>query len=221
MTPTNLEAKKVCIIGGSFDPIHLGHLQMARSAQAQCMAEEVWFMPAGDPWQKTGRLTATGSERLEMVKLAIAGVHSWRAEAHEVKRTGPTFTVDTLEHLSERYPNYQFVFVIGADQLSRLTTWQHWRSLFDYARIGVVERSAWGGFKVPDELKTHLMQDRLFRVHMPEVNISSTEIRRQFSLAQSTNMAESEQAYCNLERWLPPKVYQYLQSNPLYSRTSD
>lgn len=221
MTTPDLSAKRICIIGGSFDPIHLGHLQMARSAQAQCMAEEVWFMPAGDPWQKSGKLIASSAERLEMVKLAIQGVHSWRVEEYELRKEGPTYTVDTLEYMAESHPRDHFIFIIGADQLSRLTTWQHWRSLFDFARIGVVDRGAWGGFKVPAELKGHLMQDRLFRVHMPEVNISSTEIRNQFALLESENVAERERAAHCLDNWLPPKVYNYLKSHPVYGRTSD
>lgn len=210
--------RQICIIGGTFNPIHMGHLQMARSAQAQCMADEVWFMPAGQPWQKPNADLAPADVRRHMVELAIEGVHSWRLEPFELEHQGPTYTVDTLEKLSEQYPDHKFSFVIGADQLANLTSWKHWRSLFDYARIGVVDRTQWGDFKVPEALKRHLLQDRLFRIPMPSVNISSTQIRRQFELLGSANAEMAETARFKLEACLPTTVFKYLTQHPVYGR---
>ncbi|MDX1667963.1 MAG: nicotinate (nicotinamide) nucleotide adenylyltransferase, partial [Limnobacter sp.] len=169
-----MTSKTICIIGGSFDPIHMGHLQMARSSQAQCMADEVWFMPAGDPWQKSGQLVASANDRAHLVQLAISGVHSWKLNRLEINRSGPTYTVESLEALAEENPHHRFSFVIGSDQLQNLTNWKYWNSLFDYVRLGVVDRAGTAGFKVPQELKHHLMKDRLFRIPMPEFNVSST-----------------------------------------------
>ena len=211
--------RQICILGGSFNPIHMGHLQMARSAQAQCMADEVWFMPAGQPWQKSNSDLAPAVERKHMVELAIDGVHSWRLEPYEIDHQGPTYTADTLEKLTDLYPDCKFVFVIGADQLDNLTTWKHWQSLFDYARIGVVDRTQWGDFTVPEALKRHLMQDRLFRIPMPSVNISSTQIRRQFELLACANTELAETARYKLEATLPTAVFKYLTQHPVYGRT--
>jgi nicotinate-nucleotide adenylyltransferase len=211
-------SRQICIIGGTFNPIHMGHLQMARSAQAQCMADEVWFMPAGQPWQKPNADLAPADIRKKLVELAIEGVHSWRVEAFEIEHQGPTYTADTLEKLTDQHPDHKFSFVIGADQLANLTSWKHWQSLFDYARIGVVERSQWGEFKVPEALKRHLLQDRLFRIPMPGVNVSSTQIRRQFELLASPNTEMAETARFKLEANLPAAVFKYLLKHPVYGR---
>lgn len=215
-----MTSKTVCIIGGSFDPIHMGHLQMARSSQAHCLADEVWFMPAGNPWQKADSLIGSTQERAKLVELAISGVHSWRVETLEINKSGPTYTVESLEALAEKHPDYAFTFVIGTDQLANLTSWKYWNSLFDYVRIGVVERAGSKGFKVPEALKAHLMRDRLFRIPMPEFHVSSTDIREQFDLLADPGVEKSEQAKTRLEKWLPAPVWKYLQSHPIYGRSS-
>ncbi|MCQ8895126.1 nicotinate (nicotinamide) nucleotide adenylyltransferase [Limnobacter humi] len=208
--------KQICLIGGSFNPIHMGHLQMARSAQAQCMADEVWFLPAGQPWQKQNSALAETADRVRMVELAIEGVHSWRVERVEVDKTEPSYTANTLETLCERHPKHRFSFVIGADQLANLTTWRHWESLFDYARIGVVDRIQWGEFTVPEPLKKHLQHDRLFRIPMPTIQLSSTLLRRQFELLDSPDAQIRETARSTLEAGLPTQVYKYLMAKPIY-----
>lgn len=175
-------------------------------------------MPAGQPWQKANSDLAPSDVRKHLVELAIEGVHSWRLEPFELECQGPTYTVDTLEQLSDKHPDCKFALVIGADQLANLTTWKHWQSLFDYARIGVVDRVQWGEFKVPEALKRHLMQDRLFRIPMPSVNISSTQIRRQFELLQSGNAEVLETARFKLEASLPTAVFKYLVKHSVYGR---
>jgi len=167
---------------------------------------------------KTQRRSRTCGYSEKLVELAIDGVHSWRVEPFEIEHAGPTYTVDTLEKLSEQHPNYKFSFVIGADQLANLTSWKHWQSLFDYARIGVVDRTQWGDFQVPEALKRHLLQDRLFRIPMPSVNISSTQIRRQFELLGSANSEVAETARFKLEASLPTAVFKYLTQHPVYGR---
>lgn len=213
-----MPVRTICIIGGTFDPIHLGHLQMARSAQAHCLADEVWFMPAGDPWQKAGKVIGTAKERLHMVALAIEGVHSWRTENIEAQRSEPTFTANTLQLLCERHPDDSYVFVVGGDQVSNLTTWKNWRSLFDFARIGVVDRPQTGDMQFSDELQPYLHTDALFRIPMPEVNITSTQLRRQFELLDSPQAELREHAQHKLENSLPKPVWRYLKTNPIYSR---
>ena len=210
--------RQICIIGGSFNPIHMGHLQIARSAQAHCMADEMWFLPAGQPWQKSASELAPAEIRVKLVELAIEGVHSWRVEPFETLQDGPSYTVNTLEALSDLHPDCKFTFVIGADQLDNLTSWKHWESLFDYARIGVVDRIQWGEFKVPPALKTHLAHDHLFRIPMPSINISSTQIRRHFELLSSSNPEVVETATYALENSLPSAVFKYLSTHAVYGR---
>lgn len=177
-------------------------------------------MPAGNPWQKADSLIGSTQERAKLVELAISGVHSWRVETLEINKSGPTYTVESLEALAEKHPDYAFTFVIGTDQLANLTSWKYWNSLFDYVRIGVVERAGSKGFKVPEALKAHLMRDRLFRIPMPEFHVSSTDIREQFDLLADPGVEKSEQAKTRLEKWLPAPVWKYLQSHPIYGRSS-
>jgi nicotinate-nucleotide adenylyltransferase len=210
--------RQVCIIGGSFNPIHMGHLQIARSAQAHCMADEVWFLPAGQPWQKTPGELAPAETRVKLVELAIEGVHSWRVEPIEAEHRGPSFTVETLEKLSDLHPDCKFTFVIGADQLHNLTSWKYWESLFDFARIGVVDRIHWGEFKVPKALEAHQNLDHLFRIPMPSINISSTQVRRHFELLAASNPEVVETASHALENSLPSPVFKYLSTHAVYGR---
>lgn len=211
----------ICLLGGSFNPIHVGHLQMARSAQAQCMADEVWFIPAGQPWQKANTDLVSTTHRLAMAHLAIDGVHSWSVNPIECDRSGPSYTIDTLEALSDRYPHHRFHWIVGSDQLHNLTTWKHWQSLFDYARIGVVDRDQLGAFQVPEALHGHLLKDRLFRIPMPLIQVSSTDIRRQIVLAASNHAEIRETAWHRLKAALPAAVLQYIQSHSVYGRLID
>lgn len=202
--------RTICMIGGSFNPIHMGHLQMARSAQAHCLADEVWFVPAGKPWQKPADTLMPADERLLLTELATHGVHSWRVDSIEMDQTGPSYTVDTLERLCELHPDARFILVIGADQLNNLTTWKHWESLFDFARIGVVDRGDYGDFNVPNPLKRHLIHNRIFRIPMPPVAVSATEVRHQLALLGQKDYATRENARARLEAMLPKRVYEYL-----------
>lgn len=216
MTQAAMTPKHICILGGSFNPIHLGHLQMARAAQAHCMADEVWFLPAGNPWQKDNNALAPAHHRLAMVELAIQGVHSWRVETRELEAQGPSYTVDTLEALTDQYPRHQFTFVIGADQLSNLPSWRHWESLFDFARIGFVDRRQWGELVIPDLLKKHLIHNRLFRIPMHNVNISSTKIREQFALRHAPEIHIRESAKTFTEASLHNAVLKYILEHQVY-----
>lgn len=210
--------RQICLIGGSFNPIHMGHLQMARSAQAHCMADEVWFLPAGQPWQKTNTDLAPVADRVHMVELAIAGVHSWRLERMEADRAQASYTADTLQELAEQHPGNQWVFVVGADQLANFTSWRHWESVFDYARLGVVDRIQWGEFTVPNALQRHLVHNRIFRIPMPSINLSATQIRRWFELLASPDSDVAHTAKSRLEASLPSAVFKYLMSKPIYGR---
>jgi nicotinate-nucleotide adenylyltransferase len=211
MTP-----KRICILGGSFNPIHMGHLHIARAAQAHCMADEVWFLPAGQPWQKDSHTLAPAHHRLEMVKRAVQGVHSWRVETKELEAKGPSYTVDTLEALCDQYPQHQFTFVIGADQLVNLTSWRHWESLFDFARVGFVDRIQLDTIAIPQQLKKHLIHNHLFRIPMHNVNISSTQIREQFALLHAPETQIRHRAKTLIASSLHNAVLSYILEHKVY-----
>ena len=207
--------RHIVLLGGSFDPIHVGHLQMARSAQAHCMADEVWFVPVGLPWQKGGT-QATGSQRTVMANIAIEGAPSWRVEPCEVLREGPSYTIDTLESLTEAHPDDRFTLLMGADQLEKLPTWRHWASLFDHAVIGVVERGGHGDIHIPAALQPFHQAGRIIRVPMPLVTLSSTDIRHWLQQRHHANPDIAQTARKRLTNSIPEKVLQYIEENGLY-----
>lgn len=128
------------LLGGSFDPVHAGHCQLARDAQAALGLQSVRFVPAGQPWQK-GTITAAG-HRCAMLRLALAGEACWQIDAREIDRPGPTYTIDTLQALrAEVGAQVPLVWILGYDQLLRLDTWHHWRELLGLAHIAYAQRA--------------------------------------------------------------------------------
>ena len=206
---------QVVLLGGTFDPIHMGHLQMARSSQAHCMADEVWFIPSGQPWQKS-QIQTPASHRLAMTQLAIEGAPSWKVNDCEVNRQGPTYTIDTLELLTAQYPDTQFTLVLGADQLRNLCSWHCWQHLFDHVRIGVVERGGHGDLDIPKALAAYEQQGRVFRVPMPMMTISSTDIRHNLLHRQNPIADIAATARQRLINSIPEKVRGYIEENNLY-----
>ena len=131
----------VGLLGGSFDPIHVGHLQLARDARDHLGLAEVRLMPAGQPWQK-GRLTDAAA-RAEMVARAIASEPRLVLDRREIARAGPSYTIDTLRELRAEFgPQQPLVLVIGSDQFARLDTWRDWQHLLDFAHIAIAQRAS-------------------------------------------------------------------------------
>ena len=115
-----MAALKHGIMGGTFDPVHNGHLELARCAQEQLSLDGVVWIPAGDPWRKGGRQIAPAEDRMAMVRLAVAGEPSWRVDTMEVDRTGPTYTVDTITALRSAANAPEYVLIMGQDALEDL-----------------------------------------------------------------------------------------------------
>jgi nicotinate-nucleotide adenylyltransferase len=128
------------LLGGSFDPIHAGHLALAKAACDGLDLSELLLIPAGQPWQK-GALT-DGMHRARMVELAIGGHPRLRLERCELERDGPSFTIDTLRELRARFgADAPLVLIIGADQMERFDTWRDWQSILQFAHLGVARRN--------------------------------------------------------------------------------
>lgn len=134
-------AIRVGILGGTFDPIHVGHLAAARAAQAALALTRVCFVPAHHPPHRPGPQGASGALRLEMVQLAIAGTPDWEASDLELRRDGPSYTYDTLAALHARgLRPTQIFFIIGADAFADIRAWRHYPALLDAAHFVVVAR---------------------------------------------------------------------------------
>jgi nicotinate-nucleotide adenylyltransferase len=204
-------------LGGSFDPVHLGHLQLARDAERALGLESLSFVPAGQPWQKPGR--APAARRLEMLELALAEEPRWHIDRRELDRAGPTYTVDTARALrAQAGPARPLVWILGQDQLERLPTWHRWEELLELMHFAVAARAGLppgadappaalaARFAAPGEL-AGAPAGRLARFHMRPVDCSATAIRRA--------LRAGDVAYA--ARWLPPAVLDYLRRQPLYT----
>ncbi|MFP5460364.1 MAG: nicotinate-nucleotide adenylyltransferase [Gammaproteobacteria bacterium] len=209
--------RRIGILGGTFDPIHVGHLALARAARAALTLDEVRFVPTGASWQKGG-VVADPGQRLEMVRLAVADDAGFCADARETRRSGPSYTVDTLAELrSELGPGPALVLLLGSDQLHNLPTWHRWRELVSLAHIACTQRERVGLQDLPQEVEDLLREHgrqaipdaasgSVVLFSMPPVPVSATALRAQ--LARGERPAGL----------LPPAVLEYIESRKLYGR---
>lgn len=214
--------RRIGIVGGTFDPPHVGHLALARAARDAWALDEVRLMPTGRSWQKTGA-GAGSAQRLAMVRLALAGVAPAErliVDDREVRRDGPTYTVDTLRELrAELGPEPMLVLVLGSDQLRNLHTWHRWRELFEHAHLVATQRERVPLDALPAEVESELAArgaDALpdapggaiafFR--MPAVPVSATALRAQLARGERPDGLS------------PPAVLDYIETNGLYRAPS-
>jgi nicotinate-nucleotide adenylyltransferase len=172
------------IFGGSFDPVHSGHLALARACQQQATLDEVWFMPTAVQPLKASGPQARDSDRVEMLRLATAENPAWRVCTLEIDRGGRSYTIDTMRQLHEELPEASLFFLIGADALRDVAQWKEPREIFRLATPLIVHRPA----EAPPDLATlgalctSATQPRI--VDMPLVDISSTDIRRRVAAGE-------------------------------------
>lgn len=165
-------------MGGTFDPIHNGHLVAASEVADLFGLDEVVFVPTGQPWQKDRDVTSA-EDRYLMTVIATASNPRFSVSRVDVDRAGPTYTTDTLRDLREQQPDCDLFFITGADALGSILTWQGWEGLFGLATFIAVSRP---GYELSDahitEAFDRLPHDALHLVEVPALAISSTDCRR-------------------------------------------
>lgn len=159
---------RVGLMGGTFDPIHIGHLVAASEVHSSLNLEQVIFIPAGNPWQKSDLSLTPSVERLEMVKQAIAGDDRFTLSDIEVTRSGPTYTIDTIVELQKSNPNDEYFLILGTDVLINLHTWHEFEKLTKLVTVVGVNRNGVN--------QIELDFDYIF-VQIPEIAVSATDIR--------------------------------------------
>ena len=177
------------VYGGSFDPVHYGHLLLAETCRDQCRLDEVWFMPAARAPHKQDREITSAKLRVEMLQLAIGGTDGLVASTIEVDRGGVSYTVDTLEQIQRQHPDSQLFLLMGADSLHDLPTWREPQRICELA-IPIVVRRA--GSPVPDlSVLRPLMSPERWeeanrsQVSMPIIDLSSSDLRRRVAAGQT------------------------------------
>ncbi|MBN2474364.1 MAG: nicotinate-nucleotide adenylyltransferase [Pirellulales bacterium] len=196
------------LFGGTFDPIHYGHLLLAECCREQARLDEVWFLPTAVPPHKQGQELTSAEVRIEMLDLAIAGHAAFSVCRYEADRGGVNFTVDTLSHFREECPEDDLFFLLGADMLHDLPTWREAARVCELATPIVVCRPGTGelDFDCLARIATagQIERVRLHQVAMPEIGISGTELRRRAAVGES------------LRYQTPRAVQKYIETHGLY-----
>lgn len=164
--------RKVGVMGGTFDPIHHGHLVAASEVAGRFDLAEVIFVPTGQPWQKEGRYVSPAEDRYLMTVIATASNPQFHVSRVDIERGGPTFTVDTLRDLHRLYGDgIELFFITGADALDAMLSWRDTDAMFSLAHFIGVTRP---GYELSD---THLPEDTVSLVEVPAMAISSSDCR--------------------------------------------
>jgi nicotinate-nucleotide adenylyltransferase len=192
-------------MGGTFDPIHHGHLVAASEVADRFDLDEVLFVPTGQPWQKRDRSVTPAEDRYLMTVIATAANPRFSVSRVDIDRGGATFTKDTLRDLAALNPDAELYFITGADALASILSWQDWEDLFSLARFIGVSRPGYelGGKHIEAAMK-ELPDDALSLVEVPALAISSSDCRRR---------AEQNRPIWYL---VPDGVVQYVNKRGLY-----
>jgi nicotinate-nucleotide adenylyltransferase len=167
--PTSGKHERVGVFGGTFDPVHAGHVVVAAETRAQLGLDLVLLVVAGDPWQKRGRVVATAADRLALATTAVDGIDGVEVSAIEIERGEASVTADTLEALSA--PGRELFLVLGADAVANMPTWRRLDETRHLATVVVVERAGDVHSEPPGA------GWRVERVSIPRLDISSTDLR--------------------------------------------
>lgn len=197
---------RVGIMGGTFDPVHLAHIEMARCALGQKGLDKILFMPSKNPPHKRDRKILPEKYRAEMVKLAVSGEEKFYFSDFELRREEITYTAKTLELLCKNYPKEQFFFIMGSDSLCHFECWHQPEKVMRYAVILAVSR---GGVREEEMVRQAAYLSKKFSgdvqvLKMPEMKISSSMIREKIAAGE------------DVSSYLPENVYDYILKHHCY-----
>jgi nicotinate-nucleotide adenylyltransferase len=204
---------RIALLGGTFDPIHNGHLAAAHSVARAFLVDEFHFVPAYSAPHKQSQKATSPFHRFAMVALATSAVANFRTSSIEVDSLARRYTVETLELMSHLYADAQLLFVLGTDMFQEIESWKDYRRLFDLAHLAIVNRPGFpfrddvAPFQILSENQEATLPDKPSVFYLPFVHqlISSTEIRDKLSDGQDA------------AEWLPPLVGSYIKRHKLYS----
>lgn len=195
---------RIGVLGGTFDPVHNGHLHIAATLRTALNLDRVLWVPAGQPPHKTDQIVSSDRDRLAMLDLALADLATDVISTVDIDRSGPSYTADTLEILAEHFPSARLFFLMGEDSLRDLPTWHHPERILGVAELAVAGRP---GVETDLESLESQVAGVAKRVHVvptDEVAISSSEIRRRVNENQS------------IRGLVPASVENYIRDHGLY-----
>jgi nicotinate-nucleotide adenylyltransferase len=196
------DRRRIGVMGGTFDPVHHGHLVAASEVLTWFALDEVVFVPTGQPWQKAGRAVSDAEHRYLMTVIATASNPRFMVSRVDIDRQGPTYTIDTLRDLHKELGDVELYFITGADALAQILTWRNHEELFELAQFVGCTRP---GHAVDDRTLSQLPLDRVTLVEIPALAISSTNCRERVDQGEPV--------------WylVPDGVVQYIAKHRLYA----
>lgn len=199
--------KKIGIMGGTFNPIHVGHLMLAENAYAFCNLDEVWFLPSADPPHKTRQNVLAYAHRSRMTELAIESIPYFKKSDFETERHERSYTAETLRLLHEKYPNTEFYFIMGADSLFQIETWYEPHNVMSRAILLVAVRDHHSNEEMKNQIKylTKKYQARIHLMNMPGIDLSSQFIRKRVASHETIRF------------FVPENVRDYIEEHCLYT----
>jgi nicotinate-nucleotide adenylyltransferase len=190
--------ERIGVFGGTFDPVHVGHVVAAVETRAALHLDHVLVVVAGDPWQKREHVVAAAADRLALVDAAFDEIDGVDASSIEVDRNAPSVTADTLEALSR--PDRDLYLMLGADAVANMTTWRRLEETRDLATVVVIERAGTRDATPPGD------GWRVERVWIPQLDISSTDLRERLAVGRP------------IDGMVPPAVVRAIRDRDLYTR---
>ena len=200
---------KIGIMGGTFDPIHIGHLLLGEFAYEDFGLDEIWFLPNGNPPHKSlAEVTPGVMERVEMVRKAIQGVPYFKVSEYEAIENAHSYTYRTMQHFSETYPQHQFYFILGADSLFAIEQWKYFREIFPTCTILAAMRDDKDRKDMEDQIRylEETYQAKIELLQAPLLEISSTTIRNRAGNGYTVRYM------------VPDTVAQYIREKGFYKR---
>lgn len=213
--------KAIGLMGGSFDPIHQGHLHLASEIQAHYQLNEIRFIPCHQNPLKSNPPSASAEDRIQMLKLAIAPFKNFSIDLQEILNKAPSYTIDTLKALRDEQPNIPLAFIMAFDVFTQFTKWKDWQNILHYTHLIVATRPSHPNKPLPPELICFLEEkksDNITHLHQTlsghiflktltsPLSISSTTLRQQIAEQQ------------DISQWVPSSVKDYILSHHLYSK---
>jgi len=191
-------ARRIGLLGGTFDPVHNAHVALACVALDTLALDQLRWVPAGEPWQKS-RQISSAAHRIAMLDLAIAGEPRFAIERCEIERSGPSYTIDTVRELQRREPGAQWCLILGQDQFTNLHTWHDWKQLLARVTLAVAARP--GAAPAADAQ----VEGRSYQVlPMPRMDVSASAIRERVARGEP------------IDELVPPAVAGYIARHGLY-----
>lgn len=211
--------KKIGIMGGTFNPIHIGHVEIAKAAYEQYQLDEVWFMPNNIPAYKSNKGIVSGKDRYNMINLAIREYKFFKVSDLELQREGKTYSYETFTLLNDMYPDYHFYFLMGADSLFYFEQWVHPEIILEKTDILVASRDNGGINKIKDKITDLQIKYKNAYINIIRCNIincSSTTIREYLGLLNKDIIYNKPDIVSYIDKYLDHSVKQYIIDNNLY-----